>query len=96
MQECVCIYLENMLGGSFSVAFNATINIQTENTRVFYIFDNVNCAILKTVQLSKRFELVTNEGEKGGWGTPTFCNEPNKRILTLILIIRSDKFVIRG
>ena len=46
----------------------------------FYIFDNVNCSILKTVQLSKRFELVSNAGEKGGWGTPTFCNEPNKQI----------------
>ena len=73
MQECVCIYLEKTLEGSFSVDFNATINTQTEHTRVI-------CSILKTVQLSKRFELVSNAGEKGGWGTPTFCNEPNKRI----------------
>ena len=67
-----------------------------QNIPEFYIFDNVNCSIVKTVQLSKRFDLVSNAGEKGGWGTPTFWNEPNKRILTLILIIRSDKFVIRG
>ena len=35
MQECVCIYLEKTLEGSFSVDFNATINTQTEHTRVF-------------------------------------------------------------
>ena len=80
MQECVCIYLEKTLEGSLSVDFNATINTQTEHTKVFYIFDNVSCSILKADQLSKRFELVSNAGEKGGWGTPTLCNEPNKRI----------------
>ena len=31
MQECVCIYLEKTLEGSFSVDFNATINTQTEH-----------------------------------------------------------------
>ena len=30
MQECVCIYLEKTLEGSFSIDFNATINTQTE------------------------------------------------------------------
>ena len=35
LQECVCIYLEKTLEGSFSVDFNATINTQTEHTRVF-------------------------------------------------------------
>ena len=80
MQECVYIYLEKTLEGSFSVDFNATINTQTEHTRVFYIFDNVNCSIVKTAQHSKRFELVSNAGEKGEWGTPSFCNELNKRI----------------
>ena len=35
MHECVCIYLEKTLEGSFSVVFNATINTQTEHTRVF-------------------------------------------------------------
>ena len=54
MQECVCIYLEKTLEGSFSVDFNAIINTQTEITRVFIFFDNVNCSILRTVQLSKR------------------------------------------
>ena len=47
---------------------------------VFFIFDNVNCSSVKTVQFSKRFELVSNAGEKGGWDTPTFSNEPNKQI----------------
>ena len=35
MQECVCIYLEKTLEGSLRVGFNATINTQTEHTRVF-------------------------------------------------------------
>ena len=48
------------------------------NIPEFYIFDKVNCSIVKTVQLSERFKLVGNAGEKGGWDSPTFRNEPNK------------------
>ena len=49
MQECVCIYLEKTLKVSFSVDFNATINTQTEHTRVFFIF-----SITSTVQSEDR------------------------------------------
>ena len=93
----MCLHLfRKTLEGSFSVDFKLLTHKRNIPELFFYISDNVNSSIVKTVQLSKRFEFVSNAGEKGGWGIPRFCNEPNKRIQASILIIRSDKFVMRG